>query len=118
MDDQITKGSNHKIKRDPTAGKDKRLNKLIADIMSKEDTVETADDSSLDPDDTTGVLILSREDLWKYKCSDSYPPFLDGLGKIHKDGVPLREISRAVGSPGHELMKKVSEILQPLVGTK
>ena len=25
--------------------------------MSKEDTVETADDSSLDPDDTTGVLI-------------------------------------------------------------
>ena len=31
--------------------------------MNKEDTVETADDSSLDPDDTTGVLILSREDL-------------------------------------------------------
>ena len=52
------------------------------------------------------------------KCSDSYPPFLDGLGKIHKDGVPLHEISQAVGSPGHELMKKVSEILQPLVGTK
>ena len=67
----------------------------------------------MDPEDTTGVLILSREDLWKYKCSDSYPPFLDGLGKIHKDGVPLREICRAVGSPGHELMKKVSEILQP-----
>ena len=48
-DIRISKGSNHKIKRDPTAGKDKRLNKLIADIMSKEDTVETADDSSLDP---------------------------------------------------------------------
>ena len=30
----------------------------------------------------------------------------------------MREISRAVGSPGHELMKKVSEILQPLMGTK
>ena len=55
LDNRISKGSNHKIKCDPTAGKDKRLNKLIADIMSKEDAVETVDDSSLDPDDTTGV---------------------------------------------------------------
>ena len=93
LDDRITKGANHKIKCDPTSGKDKRLNKLITDIMTKEDTGEIVDDSSLNPEDTTGVLILSREDLWKYKCSDSFPPFLDGLGKIHKDGVPLHEIS-------------------------
>lgn len=78
MDDRITKGSNHKIKRDPTAGKDKRLNKLIADIMSKEDTVETADDSSLDPDDTNVqtlillfLMVLVKFTKMEFRCVKS-----------------------------------------------
>ena len=52
----------------------------------------------------------------KNKGSDSSTPWEHGLLKVHKQEHPLREISNAVDSPGHDLMKKVSQVLQPLAG--
>ena len=86
--------------------RDKNLNKLISLIGS----------SDVDPEETNDDLILDRKDLYRFKSSDSSIPWLYGLIKIHKPDQPLREISSAVDLPGHELMKKVSQLLQPLVG--
>ena len=46
----------------------------------------------------------------------SNPPQLYGLPKIHKDGVPMRPIVSAVGSPCYRLAKELARILTPLTG--
>ena len=84
------------------------MNKLIDSISKKKY-------KSIPPSQEE-KLILNRKDLWKYKGSDSSTPWEHGLLKAHKQEHPLREISNAVDSPGHDLMKKVSQILQPLAG--
>ena len=84
------------------------MNKLIDSISKKK--------CKSIPRSQEEKLILNRKDLWKYKGSDSSTPWEHGLLKVHKQEHPLREISNAVDSPGHDLMKKVSQILQPLAG--
>ena len=44
------------------------------------------------------------------------PPRLYGLPKIHKEGVPLRPIVSAIGSPTYNLAKYLTGILSPFVG--
>ena len=44
------------------------------------------------------------------------PPQLYGLPKIHKDGVPMRPIVSAIGSPSYNLAKELARILTPLAG--
>ena len=44
------------------------------------------------------------------------PPQLYGLPKIHKDGVPMRPIVSAIGSPCYNLAKELARILTPLAG--
>ena len=46
----------------------------------------------------------------------SNPPQLYGLPKIHKEGVPMRPIVSAVGSPCYGLAKELARILTPLTG--
>ena len=36
--------------------------------------------------------------------------------KAHKKDYPLREISNAVGAPGHELAKSLNKVFSPYVG--
>ena len=46
----------------------------------------------------------------------SSPPQIYGLPKVHKEGVPLRPIVAAIGSPSHLLVKELTRILSPLAG--
>jgi hypothetical protein len=107
---RIEAGSNTKIKRNPLKSKETMLNKLITEIMEK--------DTNNSESASTNNLLLRRKDLWKYKTSDAPAPWLYGLIKVHKSDMPLREISSATDSPGHELMGVISSVLQPLVGKK
>jgi nanoRNase/pAp phosphatase (c-di-AMP/oligoRNAs hydrolase) len=47
--------------------------------------------------------MLSREQLKFLRASDSAVPWLYGMPKVHKKDCPVREISSAVGSCGHDL---------------
>ncbi|CAM9778342.1 unnamed protein product, partial [Heterosigma akashiwo] len=38
------------------------------------------------------------------------------MPKVHKKDCPVREISSAVGSPGHDLSAALSKLLMPMVG--
>ena len=44
------------------------------------------------------------------------PPQIYGLPKIHKEGIPLRPIVAAIGSPTHQLTRELAKILALLVG--
>ena len=44
------------------------------------------------------------------------PPQIYGLPKIHKEGIPLRPIVAAIGSPTHQLARELARILSPLAG--
>ena len=44
-------------------------------------------------------------------------PQLYGLPKVHKDGIPLRPIVSAIGSPTYSLSKELARILSPLADT-
>ena len=46
----------------------------------------------------------------------SSPPQLYGLPKVHKDGVLMRPIVSAVGSPCYKLARELARILTPLAG--
>ena len=46
----------------------------------------------------------------------SSPPQIYGLPKIHKEGIPLRPIVAAIGSPTHQLARELAGILSPLAG--
>ena len=46
----------------------------------------------------------------------SSPPQIYGLPKIHKEGIPLRPIVAAIGSPTHQLARELARILSLLAG--
>ena len=46
----------------------------------------------------------------------SVAPQLYGLPKVHKEGIQLRPIVSAIGSPTYSLAKEIAKILSPLVG--
>jgi hypothetical protein len=48
--------------------------------------------------------------------SDPIPPKIYGLPKIHKEGVPLRPIVSAIGSPTHKIARYIARLIQPFVG--
>jgi hypothetical protein len=61
-------------------------------------------------------LILDRSSLKRFKSDNAIMPELGGRMKAHKPGYPLREISNAVGAPGHELAKSLNRVFSPYVG--
>ena len=59
---------------------------------------------------------LSESKFWHLNPTNSTPPHIYGLPKIHKPNVPLRPIISCVGSPCHHLAKYLAEVINPLVG--
>ncbi|CAM9756096.1 unnamed protein product [Heterosigma akashiwo] len=51
-----------------------------------------------------------------FKASEPSVPWLYGMPKVHKKDCPVREISSAVGSSGHDLAAALSKLLMPMVG--
>jgi hypothetical protein len=110
---RINAGGNVPIGRIPTKSRESSLNKLLQQIMDDPNSnSHKKENENSEPE----VLVLRRKTLWRFKSSDAPSPWLYGLIKIHKQDMPLREISSATDSPGHDLMKCVSLVLQPLVG--
>lgn len=64
----------------------------------------------------TENLILERKDLNKYLTEGAISPQLKGNLKLHKEEEPLREISDATNSPGHELAKALNKVFEPYTG--
>ena len=61
-------------------------------------------------------LTLDRTSLKRFKTDNAITPELGGRLKAHKTNYPLREISNAVGAPGHELAKTLNKVFSPYVG--
>ena len=60
--------------------------------------------------------MISRAQLKFFKASEPSVPWLYGMPKVHKKDCPVREISSAVGSAGHDLAAALSKLLMPMVG--
>ncbi|CAM9832066.1 unnamed protein product, partial [Heterosigma akashiwo] len=60
--------------------------------------------------------VISRAQLKFFKASEPSVPWLYGMPKVHKKDCPVREISSAVGSSGHDLAAALSKLLMPMVG--
>jgi len=104
--------SNHiKLKKDPTHQQEKAINQAFMTI-SKSDTPK-----SQKPTPKKAVLILDKNSIIQYKSQYSLPPYLKGQLKAHKPPeMPLREISDASQSPGHQLAKTLFSIFKDYTG--
>ena len=61
--------------------------------------------------DNPTEFILSRDKLSQFITEGTIAPTLKGQLKDHKDTKPLREVSDASKSPGHELAKVIKQII-------
>ena len=59
---------------------------------------------------------LSKKQRLSLSPSFSSAPQIYSLPKIHKEGIPLRPIVSAIGSPTHQLARELVRILNPLQG--
>ena len=85
-----------KVKRDPTSRMEKRIATTLKEYERK------------------GYITTKQRMHLAHQFSS--PPQIYGLPKIHKEGIPLRPIVAAIGSPSHLLAKELARILSPLAG--
>ena len=84
------------LKKDPTAKVEARVTRALKELERK------------------GCISEKERKHLSLQCST--PPQIYGLPKIHKDGIPLRPIVSAIGSPTYQLAKTLARILTPLAG--
>jgi hypothetical protein len=60
--------------------------------------------------------LLAEEVCKRLRPASCRPPRLNGLPKIHKEGVPIRSILSNIGAPTYQLAKFLARILSPLMG--
>ena len=87
------------IDDDPAPVHERKLNAPIRKIIQAEKQKPTKDK------DNPIEFILSRDKISQYITEGAIAPTLKGQLKDHKDTKPLREVSNASQSPGHELAK-------------
>ena len=85
-----------KLKRDPTANTEKRVNDVVKKVAGK-----------VEKDQAQTIAAL------KVPSKGTRPPLFYGALKIHKPGYPLRPIVSATGSATYKVSKYVSKILTP-----
>ena len=56
--------------------------------------------------------LINTEDKWKFTCLNPQTPSLQGLMKVHKDGIPIRPFVNYTQAPAYKLAKKLSSILK------
>ena len=62
------------------------------------------------------ISTIDAETKQNLRKSESLPPRLYGLPKIHKENVPLRPIVSAIGSPTYNIAKHLTKLLEPYIG--
>jgi len=95
-----------KIEQSPAEEHEKKLNAALTEIQNSPTKTHNTKDN----------LILDRKHLSRFKTDSKVTPSLSGRLKAHKENYPLREISDAVGAPGHELSKMLNRVFSPYVG--
>ena len=85
-----------KQKKDPTSKVEKKINQALKAL------------------ENGGKISDKGRKYLSPQCST--PPQMYGLPKLRKDGIPLRPIVSAIGSPTYRLAKKLAGILSPLAG--
>ena len=96
MVSMLNNSTYRRIKGDPTARLESKIKKTLKDMEQK---------GGID-DRMRGRMTTQH----------AKPPQIYGLPKIHKEGVPLRPIISAIGSPTYQLAKEIAKILRPLAG--
>lgn len=61
---------------------------------------------------------ITPESYQKMQPSGSKPGIFYGLPKIHKQGVPLRPITSAIGTPPYNTAKELTDLLKPITVNK
>ena len=95
------------IDEDPAPVHERKLNAAIRKIIQAGKQMPTKDK------DNPTEFILSRAKLSQYITEGAIAPTLKGQLKDHKDTKPLREVSDASKSPGHELAKMLNKLFEP-----
>ena len=88
---------------------DDAYKKVKRDLMSK---TETRIYTALKECERKGHITTKQRLYLAHQFSS--PPQIYGLPKIHEEGVLLRPIVAAIGSPSHLLSKELARILSPL----
>ena len=96
MENLLEDDAYKKLKRDPTSRIEKRISTTLKEYEQK------------------GHITAKQRLYLAHQFSS--PPQIYGLPKIHKEGIPLRPIVAAIGSPSHLLAKELTRILSPLAG--
>ena len=97
-----------------------KMNRMLEDDTYKElmrdptSRIETKITRKLRELEKKGYISDKEKKFLSPQCSK--PPQIYGLPKIHKEGIPLRPIVSAIGSPTYRLAKKLAKILSPLAG--
>ena len=98
------------IDDDPAPVHERKLNAAIRKIIQAGKQMPTRDK------DNPIEFILSRDKISQYITEGAIAPTLKGQLKDHKDTKPLREVSNASQSPGHELAKVLNKLFEPYTG--
>ena len=96
MENLLEDDAYKKLKHDPTSRIEKRISTTLKEYEQK------------------GHITAKQRLYLAHQFSS--PPQIYGLPKIHKEGIPLRPIVAAIGSPSHLLAKELTRILSPLAG--
>ena len=98
MENLLEDDAYRKVTRDPTSRMEKRISTALKDCEHK------------------GYITTKQRMHLAHQVISPSPPQIYGLPKVHKEGVPLRSIVAAIGSPSHLLAKELTRILSPLAG--
>ena len=103
-------------KKDYTEKMNQMLEGETYKAITKDPTtrVETKITTALKQLEKRGYISEKERKYLSPQCSN--PPQIYGLPKIHKEGLPLRPIVSAIGSPTYRLAKSLARILTPLAG--
>ena len=96
IEQMLADSTYRKLKKDPTTKVEKEIGVALRQVEAKGE--------------------ITKEKRMYLTPHSSSPPQLYGLPKIHKDGLPLRSIVSAIGSPTYKLSKELARVLSPLAG--
>lgn len=93
------------LQLNPAPQYEKDLNDLLLNLAVAPSRVKEKDS-----------FIIRRSELKKFTTLGAPAPWNHGLMKLHKDGLPLRDISDASQSPGHDLAKALNKLFTGYTG--
>ncbi|XP_046391246.1 uncharacterized protein LOC124159465 [Ischnura elegans] len=92
------------------------VNQKYAGLYDESETIFAVTTERKSPSQLILQSISASEDTKNLIPQAPVPPRLYRLPKVHKEGVPLRPIVSAIGSPTYNLARHLTSLLSPFVG--